>query len=81
VRIAAICLAVVGLGGIIVLVVADASASHSNAMGPLAFLCCIVGVVLMILLGVTLGGRGRQRQDGMSESTEHAAEVTGEGRS
>jgi hypothetical protein len=67
VKIAAICLAAVGLGGTILLVIANASSQHSNAMGPLAFLCCIVGVAVMIFLGVTLGGRGRQHAEAVSE--------------
>ena len=61
-RIVAIVLAVLALGGTIILVVAGASSPHSNAMGPLAFLACIVAVVVMILLGVTLGGRNNPRR-------------------
>ena len=34
----------------------------SNAMGPLAFLLCIVAVAVMIVLGVTLGGRNNPRR-------------------
>jgi hypothetical protein len=61
VRVFAICLGVLALAGTVILVVADASSSNSNAMGPLAFLCCILAVILMIILGVTFGGRGRAR--------------------
>ena len=55
-------LAVLVLAGTIILAVAGASSPHSNAMGPLAFLACIVAVVVMILLGVTLGGRNNPRR-------------------
>jgi hypothetical protein len=72
VRIVAICLGVLALAGTIILVVADGSSSNSNAMGPLAFLCCIVAVILMIILGVTFGGRGRTARAGAAESTEWA---------
>jgi hypothetical protein len=59
VKIVAVCLGVLGLAGTIILVIASASGPHSNAMGPLAFLACIIAVILMIFLGVTFGGRGR----------------------
>jgi hypothetical protein len=64
VRIVAIVTGLVILAGTIVLVIAGASSSHghSNAMGPLAFLLCIVAVVAMIVLGVTLGGRNNPRR-------------------
>ena len=62
IRIVAAVLGVLLLGGTIVLAVAGASDPHSNAMGPLAFLACIVAVVVMIVLGVTLGGRNNPRR-------------------
>jgi quinol-cytochrome oxidoreductase complex cytochrome b subunit len=62
IRIVAIVLGVLALAGTIVLAVAGASSPHSNAMGPLAFLACIVAVVVMILLGVTFGGRNNPRR-------------------
>ena len=60
----AIVLGLVILAGTILLVVAGASAGHghSNVMGPLAFLLCIVAVAVMIVLGVTLGGRNNPRR-------------------
>jgi hypothetical protein len=58
-KIAAICLGILLFGGAVLIAVANASSSHSNAMGPLAFLLCIAGVAVMIVLGVTFGGRGR----------------------
>jgi uncharacterized protein YacL len=75
VKIAAICLGVIALGGIILLVIADASSTHSNAMGPLAFLCCIVAVIVMIVLGVTFGGRGRQNVQALRENVHQAADT------
>jgi hypothetical protein len=75
VKIAAICLGVIALGGTILLVIADASTPHSNAMGPLAFLCCIVAVIVMIFLGVTFGGRGRQRAQAVPENVNQAADT------
>jgi membrane protein DedA with SNARE-associated domain len=62
IRIVAIALGLLALAGTIILAVAGASSPHSNAMGPLAFLACIVAVVVMILLGVTLGGRNNPRR-------------------
>jgi hypothetical protein len=59
VRIVAVCLGVIALAGVVILVIAGASGPHSNAMGPLAFLACIIAVIVMIFLGVTFGGRGR----------------------
>ncbi len=61
-RIVAIVLGLLALAGTIILAVAGASSPHSNAMGPLAFLACVVAVVVMILLGVTLGGRNNPRR-------------------
>ncbi|MGO9342575.1 MAG: hypothetical protein ACLP6E_08645 [Acidimicrobiales bacterium] len=61
-KILAIALGLLALAGTIVLAVAGASSPHSNAMGPLAFLACMVAVVVMILLGVTLGGRNNPRR-------------------
>ncbi len=61
-KISAIALGLLALAGTIVLAVAGASSPHSNAMGPLAFLACMVAVVVMILLGVTLGGRNNPRR-------------------
>jgi len=63
-KIVAVVLGLLLLGGTIVLVIAGESASphHSNAMGPLAFLLCIVAVAAMIVLGVTLGGRNNPRR-------------------
>jgi hypothetical protein len=61
VKVVAVCLGVLALAGTIILAIANASSGHSNAMGPLAFLCCILAVVVMIILGVTLGGRGSGR--------------------
>ena len=62
-RVVAILLGLVILAGTVVLVIAGASGPHgSNAMGPLAFLLCIVAVVAMIVLGVTLGGRNNPRR-------------------
>jgi membrane protein DedA with SNARE-associated domain len=62
IRIVAIALGLLALAGTIILAVAGASSPHSNAMGPIAFLACIVAVVVMILLGVTLGGRNNPRR-------------------
>ena len=63
-KIVAIVLAVLVLAGTILLVIAGASAGprDSTAMGPLAFLLCIVAVAVMILLAVTLGGRNNPRR-------------------
>jgi hypothetical protein len=63
-RIVAVVLGALLLAGTILLVIAGASAGprHSNAMGPLAFLLCIVAVAAMIVLGVTLGGRNNPRR-------------------
>jgi hypothetical protein len=63
-RIVAIVLGLLILAGTILLVIAGASGDHgrSNAMGPLAFLLCIVAVAAMIVLGVTLGGRNNPRR-------------------
>jgi ABC-type dipeptide/oligopeptide/nickel transport system permease subunit len=64
VRIVAIVLGLLILAGTILLVVAGASGGHgrSNVMGPLAFLLCIVAVAVMIVLGVTFGGRNNPRR-------------------
>jgi hypothetical protein len=64
VRIVAVVLGILVLAGTIVLVIAGASTTPrmSNAMGPLAFLLCIVAVAAMIVLGVTLGGRNNPRR-------------------
>lgn len=62
IRVVAIVLGVLALAGTILLAVAGASSPHSNAMGPLAFLASIVAVVVMILLGVTFGGRNNPRR-------------------
>jgi hypothetical protein len=63
-RVVAVVLGILALAGTIVLVIAGESTSPrmSNAMGPLAFLLCIVAVVAMIVLGVTLGGRNNPRR-------------------
>jgi hypothetical protein len=63
IKIVAIVLGVLALAGTILIAVADASQKHSNAMGPVAFLACIIAVAVMILLGVTLGGRGNPRRN------------------
>jgi hypothetical protein len=62
-KIVAVVLGVLLLAGTVLLVIAGESAPghHSNAMGPLAFLLCIVAVAAMIVLGVTLGGRNNPR--------------------
>ena len=54
-KIAAGALAALAVAGMIVIAVAEGSQHHSNAMGALALLLCIVAVVVMIVLGVTLG--------------------------
>jgi hypothetical protein len=70
VRIVAIVLGLLILAGTILLVIAGASGGHgSNAMGPLAFLLCIVAVAAMIVLGVTLGGRNNPRRAPHSRAT------------
>jgi hypothetical protein len=63
-KIVAVVLGILVLAGTIVLVIAGASTTPrmSNAMGPLAFLLCIVAVAAMIVLGVTLGGRNNPRR-------------------
>jgi hypothetical protein len=63
-KIVAVVLGVLALAGTLILVIAGASTGpdRSNAMGPLAFLLCIVAVVAMIVLGVTLGGRNNPRR-------------------
>jgi hypothetical protein len=58
----AIALGVIALAGTILIAVAGSSQPHSNAMGAVALLACIVAVVLMIVLGVTLGGRNNPRR-------------------
>jgi hypothetical protein len=63
IKIVAILLGVIALAGTILIAIADASQKHSNAMGPVAFLACVIAVVVMILLGVTLGGRGNPRRN------------------
>ncbi len=74
-RIVAVVLGVLILAGTILLVIAGASTSpgHSNAMGPLAFLLCIVAVMAMIVLGVTLGGRNNPRRAPHSPARSAAA--------
>jgi hypothetical protein len=75
VKIAAVGIGVFALGGTILLVIANASSSHSNAMGPLALLCCIVAVIVMIVLGVTLGGRGDPRGGPVAGKAHRAADI------
>lgn len=77
-RIVAILLGLVILAGTIVLVIAGASGphAHSNVMGPLAFLLCIVAVVAMIVLGVTLGGRNNPRRAPHSPASRSQAAAT-----
>ena len=77
-RIVAIVLGLLILAGTILLVIAGASASHgsSNAMGPLAFLLCIVAVAAMIVLGVTLGGRNDPRRAPHSQAVRAQAAST-----
>ncbi len=62
IRVVAIVLGLLALAGTIILAVAGASSPHSNAMGPIAFLACVIAVVVMILLGVTVGGRNNPRR-------------------
>lgn len=73
-KVTAVVLGVLALGGLVVIIVAESSVHHSNAMGPLAFLLCIVAVAAMIVLGVTLGGRNNPRRGPMGPMGAEGAE-------
>lgn len=61
-KIVAIVLGVIAVGGTVVIAIAGSSQPHSNSMGAVALLACIIAVAVMILLGVTLGGRNNPRR-------------------
>jgi drug/metabolite transporter (DMT)-like permease len=61
-KIIAIALGVIAVAGTVVIAIAGSKQPHSNSMGAVALLACIVAVAVMILLGVTLGGRNNPRR-------------------
>jgi hypothetical protein len=61
-KIIAVVLGVVAVGGTVVIAIAGSKQPHSNSMGAVALLACIIAVAVMILLGVTLGGRNNPRR-------------------
>jgi hypothetical protein len=56
-KIVALALGVLAVAGTIVIAIAEGSQKQGGSMGAVALLACVVAVVVMILLGVTLGGR------------------------